>query len=297
MRTCSENITARRATQLLGSVGKKRSLSKILARTYARDMMAGAWMPSPQGLVVRRDHADGERLEDGWHRCAAIAHAARELDQPGFAVPMTVTYLDPGDPPILDVLDTGRSRTFADQLNMDGRTHYAQLAAIVRKLWDWDTGQPWMRRRNPTRHELRQVLGQAEPKLEAAARYGHSWGSATARMILPPTMAGFAWFLFQERVMAQVGGKWVISGEDTSDDAQWFLGHLASGAELDEGSALLAFRKRQLEGAGTVTPRGRSANFHLAALVVTWNHYRLRNPVSKILLPRAVSNEKFPRPI
>ena len=296
MRTQVEIITAERARQLLSGPNTNRSTALRLVEAYARDMKAGAWAITPQGIVIREGGSPGspgESLEDGKHRCQAVIRAAE--GDPGFGVEMVVTYLEPGDRDIRMVLDTGRSRTFADLLKMDQREDSTQLAAVTRRLWDWDQGQPWMRTRQATRHELYKLLD-SEPDLAAAAKAAHGW---KAPRILTPALAGFAWFLFRNRVMMlDRKDSWVRSREDTSRDARWFLEHLELGNDLEEGSPLLAFRNRQLAGdrMTSFTAGGKSANTALAALVTTWNHYRDHSAISKVQLPRTVSNRKFPVP-
>lgn len=300
MRTQVEIITAERARQLLASHRFNRSLSPSLYEAYARDMKAGAWAITPQGIVIREGGSPGspeEILDDGQHRCKAVIIAAE--GDPDFGVKMVVTYLEPGDRDIRMVLDTGRSRTFADLLKMDQWEDSTQLAAVTRRLWDWDQGQPWMRTRQATRHELHKLLD-SEPELTAAAKYAHGW---KAPKILTPALAGFAWFLFRYRVMelARKDGNdiWVRSTEDTSRDARKFLERLEIGNDLKEGSPLLAFRNRQLAGERmtSFSSGGKSANTALVTLVMTWNHERRGGTISRIQLPRGVSNRKFPVPL
>ena len=256
-----EFITADRAAQLLGTVERNRSRSEKLSEAFSRDMLAGEWPVTPQGLIVRLIPDDNgaviEHLEDGQHRCQAVRLAVKKRG-PGFGVSMTVTYLEPGDPNIFSVLDTGRSRTFTDRLKIEGYANYTQLGAITRRLWDWDTGQPWLRSRQATRRELYVTLGNEEPELVEAARYAHSNWNGPA--VLPQGLAGFSWFLFRNRVMVRTRTGWEKSDEDTSADADRFMKQLASGAALDEHDPILMFRKWRIQGAGQYTPRGKTGN-------------------------------------
>lgn len=295
----TEFITDGRASQLLGTVDKNRSLSKKLAEAYSYDMAAGDWPLTPQGLVIRliygQNKPDGEQLEDGQHRCLAVHLAAIRLKAPDFGVLMTVTYLEPGDPDITQVLDTGRSRTFADLLKMDGRHDYSQLATITRRVWDWDTNQAWMRVRQPTRKQLYDVLHADETELTEAARFAHGWNGTA---VLSGNTAAFSRFLFRNRVVIKTRGGYARSEEDTSDDAEWFIRHLGNGADLPEDHPLFALRYWRMSGAGTMTPRGKSHNTLLLAVVRTWNTYRVGGPAYRYGPPKKpVTNENFPQPM
>lgn len=295
----TEFITDNRAAQLLGTIGKRRSLSKKLAEAYAADMVSGEWPLTPQGLVIRlisgQDKPDDEQLEDGWHRCWAVRLAAMQLKTPGFGVLMTATYLEPGDPDIIQVLDTGRSRTFADLLKMDGRQDYSQLATITRRVWDWDSNQAWMRISQPTRKQLYDVLHADEAELVEAARFAHGWNNP---QVVSGNTAAFSRFLFRNRVVVKTKNGYVESKEDTSEDAEWFIRHLGNGADLPEDHPLFALRFWRMQGAGTMTPRGKSHNTLLLAVVRTWNTYRAGDPAKRYGPPKIpVTNENFPRPM
>lgn len=87
---------------------------------YARDMAAGAWQLT--GEAIKFDQSG--RMVDGQHRCSAIV-------QSGATVPMFVVR-GIGSA-AQSVMDTGSSRTAADNLSMLGHKHAVSIASIARR--------------------------------------------------------------------------------------------------------------------------------------------------------------------
>src|SRR4051812_19944132 len=105
--TVFERITPRLAQQYLNTMVKNRSLRRSSVKGYARDMAAGSWQTSHQGIAF---DVNG-KLVDGQHRLAAIIEA-------GVAVQMAVTRgLDEG---AIEAIDVGIRRGVHDVLKISG---------------------------------------------------------------------------------------------------------------------------------------------------------------------------------
>ena len=105
-----------------------RKISKKIVATYARDMIAGRWELT--GEAIKFD-TDG-RLIDGQHRLTAVIAAHKNVNM------AVITGLAPN---VMDVIDTGKSRTGRDALTIHGQGENAQhLAALARKIIGYKTG-------------------------------------------------------------------------------------------------------------------------------------------------------------
>ena len=122
MRSRTVTITPKKAAEMLEHNGHNRPLTRTRVREFAEAMKRGDWQLTHQGIAF---DTDGQ-LKDGQHRLAAIV----EADQP---VTMMVTTDLP--PETFDVLDTGKRRTAADALTINGEKSTSMLAAMVRVIW------------------------------------------------------------------------------------------------------------------------------------------------------------------
>src|SRR5260370_26326764 len=98
MQSYWEDITPARASELLRTVAQNRRLSEPLAQQYARDMSAGRWHRSPQGISIDTDGL----LRDGQHRLRAVQIAQ-------ITVPLWVTTDIPAE--AFPILYLCRART------------------------------------------------------------------------------------------------------------------------------------------------------------------------------------------
>lgn len=94
---------------------------------YARDMQAGRWLFTGEGIKFDWDGV----LLDGQNRLQAIFNT-------GITVPLAVfTNLDPT---AQEVMDSGRGRKVKDQFDLRGEKNATALAAIVRRGVMWEAG-------------------------------------------------------------------------------------------------------------------------------------------------------------
>lgn len=268
-----EDVTPEKAAEYLRGNAAGRSLNPNAVNMYARDMAAGRWQLTHQGLAFDEDGV----LFDGQHRVNAVVRA-------GVTVRFWVTRGASRE--TFGAIDIGRGRSMADRFHIAGHEKDAtQLAAVARKVTLWDAGHPWSRRLTPTREEIAQAFD-AHPEIADAARFAHTW---PGRRTLAPALAGFCW--------------WLFSAVD-SDDATYFMEALRTGANLERGDPILALRERLLadRGTGSTARASYAAGYQrqevmLAMTIIAWNHYRKRSKITKIQLPSSMDDESFPRPL
>ncbi len=115
-----ELVTPEMAARYLATMRENRAIKKLHVDMLAREMKAGRWRESFQGIAF-----DGQnRLTDGQHRLAAIVKS-------GISVwSLVFRYVDESTLPITD---QGIMRSYADVLHlMFGTVNQARVSALVR---------------------------------------------------------------------------------------------------------------------------------------------------------------------
>lgn len=123
------DITPALAAEWLRNNFVNRSLSDDTVDAYARDMMAGAWTRTHQGVAFN----DLDELIDGQHRLHAIVKS-------GCTVTMMVTFGLPAKiagskMTTMDAVDRGKTRSVADQLKIQhGLKNGSAIAMVVKSI-------------------------------------------------------------------------------------------------------------------------------------------------------------------
>lgn len=130
MKTETVTITPAYAAALLKLNVSNRSISTPLVDALARDMVAGRFKLTHQGILLS---SEGYLL-DGQHRLSACVRS-------GVAIRQLVTTLEGDEDENLPV-DQGRIRRFADIVRMKGNKDSFKLAACARFLIALNTGRP-----------------------------------------------------------------------------------------------------------------------------------------------------------
>lgn len=122
-------VTPAMAAEWLERNTRNRPISKHTVTAYARDMRAGNWLVTHQGIAFNRR----DELVDGQHRLHAIIEANVTLWT-------LVTFGLPSGKlkhgmTVMDTVDRGRPRSVADQLKVQhGMKHGTVLAAICSSI-------------------------------------------------------------------------------------------------------------------------------------------------------------------
>jgi hypothetical protein len=123
------DVTPEKAAEWLKTSTGNRPLKEKAVDTYARDMQAGNWRLTHQGIAF-----DSEgRLRDGHHRLMALIKT-------GMTIPMMVT-MGLGDD-AMPVIDTGKIRSIGDVVSLQGVTNGARRVALARTMMTIERGLP-----------------------------------------------------------------------------------------------------------------------------------------------------------
>lgn len=176
-------VTPEMATAMLNRMMQNRTLSGARVSQYARDMKNKRWTRNPSPICI----APSGELMDGQHRLWAVI----ESDTP-------VLFKIEQDVPeeVMESIDTGRIRTFADLcvIQLDQRNATA-FGAAVRLMYRYDNKTLTVNRRPPISNaELKDTV-QRHPMLQLVVSRAVNKG---LRTIMSPASGVFVWALLSE---------------------------------------------------------------------------------------------------
>ena len=123
------DLTPSMAARWLEGNTHNRSISQGHVERLAREMKAGRWRLTHQGIAF----SVGGRLLDGQHRLWAVVMS-------DVTVPVRVFFNEPAD--VVEDIDGGLARSAADRMMLSGRfgddigkAHLATMRCMVRGLW------------------------------------------------------------------------------------------------------------------------------------------------------------------
>jgi hypothetical protein len=156
-------ITPKMAEEMLGKNVKNRRVSKHTVEAYARDMISGSWKFTGEAIKFDRDGS----LQDGQHRLLACIKAEQ---------PFTTLIVYDLDADVQEVMDTGRLRTVADALTINGQAFATRIAGAARWLNTVKVGNELWKNRRVTHAEQMSILRRHPGIAESAAFVGNAYG-------------------------------------------------------------------------------------------------------------------------
>lgn len=262
-------MTPADASKLLEANTNNRLLSPRRVNALSACIARGEWIVDGNPVKVS---ADGVLL-DGQHRLAAIVQAKQ-------TVPVLVVTGLPKDSQL--VMDSGRSRSFADYLRIRGVSNVSNVAAAIRLLWMYNEGylassHGWHTAvaANQQLWALFQARGEDVAAAISATR------PVRQHLMVPPSACAVAWLIFVQ-----------LDGDDCVD----FFAQLGMQRPM-EASAVLALARllsnRERSDTGSVNQQ-----ILMALTIKAWNAYRNGDEVKQLMWRRGGSGrEKFPVPI
>jgi hypothetical protein len=257
MRSRVQTISPAKAAEMLEANTTNRPLSRPVVKAFAEAMRRGDWMVTHQGIAFDGNGA----LVDGQHRLAAVIEAD---------VPVEMTVFTEVDEGTFDVLDTGKRRSAADVLAIEGERSSATLAAMVRTVWMYENrpDQSWSGGGAiVTNHQVVQTLDE-HPKLRDYVTVGEQISVATGVI---KSAAGAATYL-----AARASRK--------AELEEWLEG-VVDGVGLSKGDARLVFRRvmfnmaRKHQGQAMRRREGRE---HVALYILAYNAWRAGDRVTSL---------------
>lgn len=260
-------ITPAYARELLGRNTQNRKISRTNYKTLVRAMVRDEWKLNGEAIKVDENGF----ILDGQHRLYACIEADKAFET------LIVEGL-PSD--TQDTMDTGKSRSVADVLEIRGEKNTHLLAALIRRVYIYEN------------HGLRQALntGYDTTNHEVLAYYEtNKWIES-----LTPDARRLATYA---KIPASLGGLlvYVLSKID-ADDAAFFIEKLITGENLAANHPIYVLRRtlHQLHE----DRKGTKGQPYLAAISVkAWNKFRDGETISILRwTPGGANPEEFPTP-
>lgn len=245
-----ETITPAVASKMLLQNTHNRPLSRATVRLYSEAMQRGEWDGHSQIVFSE----NGELL-DGQHRLAAVVDSG---------VTITAVVLRGAPTGAQETIDTGKKRSFANVLTLRGEQNATSVAASTRFVQRAMQGD--LRNNKPaTNKQLLAVLDE-HPGIRDFATFPGLKQLPKIGIGIPMSVACGSRYLFS-----------LVDGED----AEAFFAALASGADLQPGSPILALRQKLEQtriASGTVTSPATVA----AWVIKAWNAWRRGDQMFKL---------------
>jgi hypothetical protein len=266
VRSKVQNITPKKAAEMLQANTTNRPLSKPVVRSFAEAMRRGDWIVTHQGIAFDVHGV----LVDGQHRLAAVVEAE---------VPVEMTVFTDVEPDTFDVLDTGKRRNAADVLAIEGEKSTTMLAAMVRTVWlyenrpevGWSGGKAAV-----TNHQIVATLT-AHPKIRDFVPIGERVAAETGMI---KSAAGAASYLVEK-------------ANPKADLTGWYVG-IIDGAGLAKADPRLMFRRTMFAMArkqAGVVQRRRDTREHVALYLKAFNAWATGEPLNQL---RFTAREPIP---
>ena len=270
-------VTVPQAERWLRSNTRNRHESPHRIRRYANDMVEGRWYPHHQALAFDEEGY----LEDGQNRLRALIRAAGMLNDPDFSLGFWVCSNTPRE--AFYVMDTGKPRSLADALTIEGEANARHLSAFTNILWRITDGIDEKGFPAPANPGTARALEFWEPR-----KHG-------LREAVPPTNHVY---YYLHGPSSAYGGLYYRFAEIDHDDATLFYDKLAVGTHMAKDDPILMLRNHILN-----YTRAESMHhldrIHIAGLMVkAWNAYRQGKSVRQLSWKRGGSNpQPFPQPV
>lgn len=247
-----KTITPQEARTILDTNLSNRRIKRSKLESLKRALIEGRWYID--GNPIRFN--DRGELVDGQHRLRACVETGKSI--------LTLVVYGIADEARF-VTDTGTAKTCADFLTMNGEPNAASVAATLRLVWLYRANKLFDPTVAPAPEELLRLL-QVEPGIRDSVRVARTMAD---RLPISSTTVAVSHFL---------------TACVDPEDATAFWDRVASGADLKQGSTLLAYRRWIDRWAGK-----REKPSGLAYLNVTlkaMNYYRQARDVATLIWRR-----------
>lgn len=218
-----ETITPEEASILLRLNTRNRKINETLVDELVRQIQAGEFLLNGDTVRLSWPVGDGEIklpiLLDGQHRLRAIEKSGVALET------IVVRGLDPKTQV---TIDTGRKRTTADNLRIEGFKESTNLGAILAGAWKWDSGDRlFVSKPSPTPIECQRLFQENPERVNRALDVGLQTGRE-----------------FPDLSKSALGiAHYILSAVD-QEHTPYFFRLIGSGLKLTEGHPVAALRHR-----------------------------------------------------
>jgi len=256
-------ISPQIAEEWLGGMAPNRPLNDPRMVSYAADMADDRWQDNGECIKLLKDG----RVCDGQKRLQAVILNQKSM---WLWVAQNLSHT------VMPTLDSGQTRTLANQVSIAGRSkHASTLAGALRQLWGHQHGDirfPSHGKVPPTNQQLFDLLDE-NPGINKSTEYAHSEKGWKFLALMPSTIA-FLHFSFTKK---------------NATTAVAFLDAIRDGEGLRKGQPEWILRKKLMENAQAQTRL--PSRTTKAFIIKTWNAIRAERKLSVL---RFGNTEPFP---
>ena len=247
-------VTPVLARAWLSMNGKNRQVSEATVRDYAGMIERGEWLLTGEPILLDREG----HLINGQHRLMAVILAGQSIE---------VLVVRNVDPAAMLTIDTGKRRTFADYLSLDGHKDVNNLASAATWVWRYHNNCMYDRGEHPSRAQLKEVLdnnpGISESLRRVSVIAARALGASTS------LLAGVHFLLATQ------------SGRAAADQ---FIDDLVNGSELSANNPIFILREKLIAERAL---RRRAKRGDIAAVIIrAFNAWYYNKPLKRINFPR-----------
>ena len=266
MYTKHTSVTPEQAREWLDTKNSRnRPVSENAVLKYAQEIKEGRWVDNGKGLVF----GTSGQLLDGQHRLIACVRVGKSFNT-------TITWGVPDE--YFDTIDDCNTRSLADVLHIKGEASSTLLAAGVRFLWEYATGQVEhkdLRHGRVATKPLLEATLDKHRKITSSVKFYAMLKARPGGLMIPASMAIGLHYIFS------------LVDEKKADE---FFSRMQSGLELTDDNPVYILRARLIAGQREASTKlTRSAMFYYT--VTAWNAY-----VSGTYMKRLVFNPDTPVP-
>lgn len=260
MFTKVETVTPEMAREWLETLNKRnRPVAQSVVDRYAYQMKRGQWKLNGEAVIF----GISKNILDGQHRLKACVQAGK---------PFTTLVVRGIDDDTFDTLDDGHKRSLADVFAVKGEQNYQVVAAGVRFVWLYATGQITSRdlsrqKGADTKQVLEETL-EKHPGLRQSARYFNMLRARTGGVLLPVSMMVGLHYLFS------------LIDDQKADE---FFEQFQSGLELTEGNPIYLLRQRLIAGHREASAIMRTKAMYFYT-VTAWNAFMSGAKIKRMAL-------------
>ncbi len=241
-------VTPKEAKEWLDTKNSKnRPVSENAVAKYSQEMLAGRWKLNSQGIAFNQSG----QVVNGQHRLMACVRANKPFET-------LVTWGVADD--AFDTIDDCNTRSLADVLYIKGEANAGLLAAGVRFLWEYATGQiehKDLRKGKIATKPLLEATLEKHRKITSSVRFYSMIKQRPGGLMIPAGMA--------------IGLHYLMSLVDEKK-ADEFFSRFQSGLELTEDNPVYVLRNRLIAGQKEASTKlTRSAMYYYT--VTSWNAY------------------------
>ncbi len=250
MQVSVETITPEIAEQLLAKNTHNRNLNQARVKKFADAMARGEWILNGESIKLGGTNGE-EVLLDGQTRSAAVIRSGVSIESIVVrGLPLAAQ----------ETVDLGQARRLGHILQLRGERNAQALAAAITGYFRYVNGYARSGFHGYPTPQQGIALLEKHPGLRDSARFGHVLND---HFRVPPTVGAWTSYEFSRL---------------DSEDAEVFFQKLLNGAELEEGSAILALRRvleRWLTERAESKRRGSTNQVDYAAHIIkAWNYWR-----------------------